>query len=140
MRTESLRSEDPEISRRKWPFIALCWFIVLIIYVFAIDATLHRHDLPVWVRTLLALIALVPFAALAHAHWRMVTTGDELVRHIARETYVFSFYILLAVFVSVDLMKSCGVLPAFTWGTRELIYAMIYALAASHAFARWRYR
>lgn len=70
----------------------------------------------------------------------MMTRGDELARHIARETYVFAFYALLAVFICTDLLKAGGVLPDFIWKAKSLLYAMIGTLGISVGWTRWRYR
>lgn len=106
----------------------------------AVEGILQHYEMPVGLRILLALMPVLPFAVLAKTHWRAMTQGDELARHIARETYVFAFYALVAVFICTDMLKTGGVLPDFAWKTKSLVYTMIGTLAVADGWTRWRYR
>jgi hypothetical protein len=119
---------------------AYLWILALVASVAVIDGVLRRVEMPVGLRAVLALVPVLPFVFVARAHWRMATRGDEMARHIARETYVFAFYTLLGVFICADLLKAGGVLPDFAWKTKTLLYAMIGTLAISAGWQRWRYR
>jgi hypothetical protein len=117
------------------------WALALVAGIEGAEALLRRVDLPVILRVGIALVPVLPFVFAARAHWRgMMTRGDELARHMARETYVFAFYALLAVFICADLLKAGGVLPDFVWKTKSLLYAMIGTLAVADLWIRRRYR
>lgn len=126
--------------RRKQYWIAFFWTMALVASVNAVERIFHYYDMSVWLRALIALLPALPFAILARMHWQFVTQGDEMARHIARETYVFAFYILAAVFICTDLLRVGGILTDFFWRTKSLLYAMIGTLAAAHAWVGWRYR
>ena len=140
-----MNSEASEVApdgtpKRKWYWMAFFWFMVLNTSIHAVEAIYRYYEMPFWLRLVIGLLPVLPFAIVARLHWQAATWGDEMARHIAREIYVFAFYALLAVFLCVDLLRTGGVLPDFVWKTKSLLFAMLGTLAVGHAWTVWRYR
>ena len=135
---EGAKEEDK--AHGKWPWAVLFWMVAFKASMDAVEAIFHHYEIEPWLRVVLSLVPVLPFAVIARLHWRAVQRGDELTRHIARETYVIALYALLAVFIAVDLLKAGGVLVDFTWKTKTLFNAMVSAMAGAHGWTTWRYR
>lgn len=138
MNSRAERVATPEGIKAVW--ISYAWFIALITCLAVAEWLLQRFSMPVPWRVAVALVPIVPFVGFARAHWRSVARGDELARHMARETYVVAFYTLGCAFICVSTLKTGGLLAGFTWGNRSLIYTMIGSLAVGDTWSRWRYR
>jgi hypothetical protein len=134
---ESVSDYDPEY---KVSWLVYFWFVMLMACIESANWFVHRFELPGWLRMVVVLVPIVPFAVLAKEHWRAVTRGDELSRHMARETYVVAFYVLLGVFMCVSTLKGAGFLAGFVWEGRWPVYAMILSLGVGDICSRWRYR
>jgi hypothetical protein len=137
--TAEVATPNTKVLRKEY-WVFFFWMVVFKASSDAVEAIFTHYELAAWLRVMVALVPVLPFAIVARLHWRAVLRGDELTRHIARETHVIALYALLAVFIAVDLLKAGGLLSNFVWKTKSLFLAMVYTVGGAHAWTQWRYR
>ena len=133
-------SPAPTRARTKAGLAVWLWALAIPVTAIIIDQVFRSTTLPLGMRGLLAFVPLVPGAFFFRAQSRALATGDELALRITNEGLMFTFYGLVGVFISVDLLENAGVLADFTWNTMRLIVAMFLLMTVGTVLSSRRYR
>jgi hypothetical protein len=119
---------------------AFFWGMAVSVCATAVDGVLGHYAPSLWLRIVLVLLPLLPFAVAVNVIGRLLAESDELERQIAREAMGFALCGLAGLMLCTDLLRTSGVLPDFGWDFRWFITALWLLVTIGSIRSARRYR